>query len=462
MPKAILCDSVLPFGAGQKVRTLRRNSNESVGQMRSARNVCSRLSGQQSFHRRRLWVAVACAVNVLTACASREFDDGSVELSGPLPDASAGQLEDHAINTGLHRLGLSGASIHESENKQPLHLKRLIDATVQAALKAELLHIYPLEGRSAPQLLRPAGGFGSPIGTETYHLRGQSDLPDSPQQPPSADALQNLQRQWLLVIRYGSQLGFFQTARHLRNYFLVKKQTGTQKPVLELESGTAFGALQQIGYWARPDDQERGGLSGGEKVLRRNRALILLDLLAKVRTTPGKPRLVGLRSYLNSLAAVDSDAQMLWFRTHTLVRPQAGSDWDLALGDFSVLAYSFAHISDVDDEGFRLSVLSYDFLFGIHSWSKESTADLLEKWCGDDVRKDSLHEDQCDELISQQSRLGSPSLALLAQKGLANEFSVRGYSPVLVSSERISYAGLTPQLFDQLTREVQLAGSSEP
>lgn len=449
-----------PLGAGPEAHTVLSRRKETDVQNDLVPCAQQKRSGQTILCRASVWVTAACAGVLLVSCASREFDDGNLEQSATLSARSVSGEGNDSIRTELRQLRISGADIHESDNKQPLHLKRLIDATVRSAEKVEFLQIPPLSERSAPLLLRPAGGFGSPIGTETYHLRGQNDLLDASQQQPSEDVLFRLRRLWLAVSRYGSQLGLFQTTRHLQNYFLVRQQTGTQKPMLDMTSVQAFEALQETGYWARPDDSA-GGLSGGEKALRRNRALILLDLLTKVSMTSARPQLEALKSYLKSLAVVGSDAQMLWFRTHTLVRPPAGSDWESALGDFSVLAYSFAHISDLNESGFRLSVLSYDFVFGIHSWSKESTVNLLNKLCGEDLEKESLHDEHCDELQEQQNRLGNPSLSLLAQKGLANEFSVRGYSPVVVSSERISYASLNQDLFDQLTRDVQYAGSTE-
>jgi hypothetical protein len=418
----------------------------------------------------RLILAGLCA-GVLS-CASRDFESddqsGSV-IPENLSAAEGGatefveegqdqQYENGAVDTGLRRLNLSGSHIHESDNKQPLRLKSLVDKAVLLGQTSANFELYRLEGAPPPQLIRPKGGLNSPIGTELYHLRAPSDSEAKAAEPGNREALGDLMKNWLLVASYGSKLGFYQTARYLRDYFRIRNQPGRQIPALNLESNTVMGALQQIGYWSRPDDSTSGLLSLGEQVLRRNRASILLDLFLRVGNSATADRFQPLKTYLYSLANKGSKGQMLWYRTHTLVRPSAGSDWSLALGEFSVLAYSFAHISEVTDRSFRLSIASYDFMYGIHSWSSERTADLLDRWCGADVDKVTLHENQCQALISAQQKLGNPSLAILDKAGLANAFSVSGYSPVLMSSEVIEYSSMTPQLTADLSRESQLPG----
>jgi hypothetical protein len=416
---------------------------------------------------------VACSSLLLThlsGCASRGY--GGEQAAHSKSTSSGVQSQGNAdLASALAVLprpkvtAVKGDAIHESENKQPAYVNQLLARILSesAAASGTELQISARKQSLLPGVERPAEGYSSTIGKEDYLGRAAGVIaPVAPVEPfgsnpPEAaqDANQwaELQESWKNVAKAAAKGDYPVLAAMIREYFSGPPMQVFAPPRnVDFSTVLANSVFDEVGYWHRSDRlgspkdgwHAKGilkGLSIGERVMARNRALILVEIgTGRTKTSDRSP--TKLRTSIVALATGDAQDKLMWARTHVVVSPQKTSELGFATGKLSVLGYSFAQISDVTETGFRLRLLSYQFAYAVPSWDGAMTTLMMDSLCQVRPHRSQSARKQCAALQSENSKLASPALAEFAARKMARPLALRGYSPALITDEVVAFESL--------------------
>lgn len=243
-----------------------------------------------------------------------------------------------------------------------------------------------------------------------------------------------------------SRLGYYQSARNVKESLLSRRRMQGGYALTQLPPGVVLGATAAMGFWTplpvgEGADTLSPGLrlaalqpnmvpapaskSWGEKVLVRNRALILREL---ARHT--------------SHAAGATVPGILAARTTTRVVPADGSDWHLAFSNLYVETYTVGRPVMGPKNVMDLTLLSYQQIVGTVTWDEPRTARLFGFMCSAESRADIVVDRECDVLLSTWARMGSPGLQLGEALGQVTPFVARGISNLMVARESFPVGAL--------------------
>jgi hypothetical protein len=358
--------------------------------------------------------------------------------------------------------GVKGNAIHESENKQPAYVNQLLTRILSesAAASGAEFQISTRKQSLLPGIERPAEGYGSSIGKEDYIGRAAAVIaPVEPLGSNLAEAAQNanqwaeLQESWKNLGKAAAKGDYPVLAAMIREYFSGPPMLAFAPPrSVDFSAVLANSLFDEVGYWHRSDrlgSPKSGsnakatlkGLSIGERVMARNRALILIEIGAG-RAKDLDRSATKLRASIDALATGDAQDKLMWARTHVVIRPQKTNELALAIGKLSVLGYSFAQISDVTETGFRLRLLSYQFAYAVPSWDGAMTSQVMDSLCQARPHRSQSTRKECEALLAANSKLGSPALGEYAARKMARPVALRSYSPAFITDEVVAFESL--------------------
>jgi hypothetical protein len=403
----------------------------------------------------------------LSGCASRGY--GGEQAGHGNSVSGSGQFQaDLALAAALAAqpqpkvTAVRGNAIHESENKQPAYLNQLLTRILSESVASDSanLNFSTRKPDLLPALERPVDGYSSTIGREDYLGRAAGVLG-----APSAAAVSGvssvaeassdgeqrteLRERWKDVAKASAKGDSPALAALIREYFSSSQLRASSSPgFVDFSVIVPSGVFEEVGYWNRPDGsgatksesdakQQLKGMSIGERVMARNRAMILMEI-GSIRTKASNRSAAKLRESIGALAAGESQDKLIWARTHIVLTPSKKSELAVALGKLSVLGYSFAQISDLNDTGFRLRIISYQFAYAVPSWDGAMTAQVLDSLCLSRPHRTRSSPKECEALLASSAKLGSPALGEFAVGRMAKPFEIRGYSPAIVTDEVVS------------------------
>lgn len=409
---------------------------------------------------------------LLSGCASRGYggeQTSQTNSSGAIAsDDSKQDLTPILLEVPKPKVTtVSGAVIHESENKQSVFINKLLARILhEASLNPPPdLSIAAVKQAHIPAMERPVEGFSSSIGNEDYIRRAAEEFARSggrslgrgkdPLEGPQGEqekAWAELQQCWQSLANSSSQGEFREPAKLLQEYLAPLANGSAVQGSLSFSAFITNNIFSDLGYWNRPEGfrmsaagsgkgRELRSLSVGERVLARNRALILVQL-GSSRSKSSDNALIGLRATIQDLATADNQEKLLWARTHVLLQPEKKGGIVSLLGKLSVIGYSFAQISEVTETGFRLRIVSYQFAYAQPAWDKAMTEDIIEQLCQDLPHRALSSQKECDAVQSALSKLSSPALSQMAARKRIRPLELRGYSPALITDEKIVFASL--------------------
>jgi hypothetical protein len=189
-------------------------------------------------------------------------------------------------------------------------------------------------------------------------------------------------------------------------------------------------------------------LSLAEGMILRNRAVLLRELAGSLNATTASivPKAPVERS------KVWRSEGLLWTRTRLILEWPALTDWDLALRDVNVLAYTLARVQEDSKGQVSLATLSYFFLHGNHRWDSASSGRLMQILCQPEGSLRGRASKGCAALQESFGATEDINLAQWSSLRAATPFEFEVYSPVYVIKEPLQEFMRQPQAKEALGR----------